>query len=122
MQHSIELLCALVRKLHQRQAKFGAVQQAKPPHHVFQRNRIGVEKDCLIEFEQFEVQPPSFANVSLLYGIAQLRDPRGSQVTYGIHQSRGADDQHRQTECLQTAEDSKLFSQHSKCLGKQVKI
>ena len=76
----------------------------------------------MIEFEQFEVQSARFRQVSSLDCLAHRRDTPRRQIAHRIHETGGADYQHRQTERLETAEYAKVLPQQNKGFSEELQI
>src|SRR5712691_4672956 len=97
-EHVIKSLFSPRVERHQGQPHLRRCQKSQASHHVFERNRIGVEKNRLREREQLEMQPPRFVPSPARCRVAQRGDASRIEIAHRVHHTGRPQGQHRQAE------------------------
>src|SRR5437764_11660315 len=82
----------------ERQADLVIRQQAQALHHVFERDRIGVQEDRLSDREELIMNSSRLVPRSAAGCIAERSNPLRVEIADRVHDPRRADGQHRQAQ------------------------
>src|ERR1700723_2194811 len=65
-EHTIEYLRIRIVDRYQRKPQLRRIEQTQPEHHVFERNGVGIDKDRLVKFKEFDMDVAGSFEVDVL--------------------------------------------------------